>query len=71
MTEPEVPVVLAKLTGKVRGFCCLGSDYEPIIVINENLSPAQKRKTYLHELRHIQRGEMWDENYHEYRDQNA
>ena len=68
MTEPFIypPVVFAKLTGKVRGFCTLGADYEPIIVLNEDMSPEQKRKTYRHELDHIRKGEMYDESYHEY-----
>lgn len=65
-----VPVVYAKLTGKIRGFCCLGSDYEPIIVMNEELSPEQQRKTYRHELEHIRKGEMTDKTYHEYGDPN-
>ena len=64
----QVPVVLAKLTGKVRGFCCLGSDYEPIIVINDDLSPQQRRKTYEHEMEHIRRGEIYDINFKEYGD---
>lgn len=65
-----VPVVYANLTGKTRGFCCLGSDYEPIIVMNKDLSPEQQRKTYRHELEHIIKGEMTDETYHEYGDRN-
>ena len=63
-----VPVILKKLTGRVRGFCCLGSDYEPIIVINEELSPEQKRITYEHELEHIRRGEIYDITFNEYGD---
>ena len=66
--DPEIPVVLAKLPGKTHGFCCLGSDFQPIIVINEALSPEQKRKTYKHELSHIRKGEIWDETYNEYGD---
>ena len=63
-TEP--PVVLKDLPASIRGFVCLGSDYEPAIVINSSLPVEQQRKTYLHELGHIIRGEIWDENYHEY-----
>ena len=68
MNDPvfPIPVVLKKLTGKTRGFCCLGSDYEPIIVINDQLSPEQKLKTYRHELQHIQNGDMFDPTYREY-----
>jgi len=63
-----IPVILKKLTGNVRGFCCLGSDFEPIIVINDDLSPEEKRKTYDHEMEHIRKGEIYDAEYDEYGD---
>ena len=50
----------------VNGFCCLGSDYEPIIVINSRLSREDQLKAYRHEQDHIRRGEMFNEDYHEY-----
>ena len=62
----EIPVILCKLPSGCRGFCCLGSDYEPIIVINKNLTCEQQRKTYRHELEHILSGEMTDPLYREY-----
>lgn len=62
----DVPVVLKDLPVKIHGFVCLGSDYEPIIIINSRLSWEQQRKTYKHELQHIQRGEIYDTEYHEY-----
>jgi len=67
MTD-EYPVVLKQLPSRIHGFCCLGSDYEPIIVINENLPLAERRKTYLHEVSHIESGEMFDPLYNEYGD---
>jgi Zn-dependent peptidase ImmA (M78 family) len=63
---PDIPVVLKDLPVKIHGFVCLGSDYEPIIIINSRLSFDQQREAYKHELMHIQRGEMFDINYHEY-----
>ena len=62
----DVPVILKDLPVKIHGFVCLGSDYEPIIVINARLSRAQQLRTYLHEIRHIKRGDMYNTNYHEY-----
>ena len=62
----DTPIVLKDLPIGVNGFCCLGSDYEPIIVINSRLSREDQLKTYRHEQEHIQSGEMFDENYHEY-----
>ena len=65
---PEIPVVLKDLPVHIRGFVCLGSDYNPIIVINSRLSAEQQRKTYKHEVEHILSGEMGDPDYHEYGD---
>lgn len=60
------PVVLKDLPSGIRGFVCLGSDYEPVIVLNSTLSREQQRETYRHEMRHILSGEVWDEDYREY-----
>ena len=62
----NVPIVLQDLPVDVHGFVCLGSDYEPIIVINSRLSRENQLKTYRHEKAHIDRGEMFNEDYHEY-----
>ena len=62
----EVPIVLADLPVKIHGFVCLGSDYEPIIVINARMSREQQLRTYRHEIKHIQRGELTDITYKEY-----
>lgn len=62
----EVPIILKDLPADVRGFVCLGSDYEPVIVINSRLSREDQLKTYHHEKGHIDRGEMYDEDYNEY-----
>lgn len=67
-TFMAVPVVYRKLPGRVRGFCCLGSDFEPIIVINQDLSREQQRKTYQHEMNHILSGEMDMDDYVEYKE---
>lgn len=66
MNQDSVPVVLQDLPGHIRGFCCLGSDYEPCIIINSRLSYEQQRKTYRHEMTHIRNGEMDREDYVEY-----
>lgn len=63
-TKP--PVILKDLPSCIRGFVCLGSDYEPVIVLNSSLSREQQRETYRHEMRHILNGELWDEDYREY-----
>ena len=67
MNDP-IPVVFRKLPGRIHGFTCLGSDYEPIIVINEDLSPEERLRTFEHEMRHIERNELFDDSYNEYGD---
>ena len=62
----NIPIVLKDLPVHVRGFVCLGSDFEPIIVINARMSRKQQLRTYRHEIKHLQRGEMYNVNYHEY-----
>lgn len=65
MTQ-EYPVVLHDLPGSVRGFVCLGSDYEPVIILNSNLSREELRRVYRHEVDHIRSGQMFDDDYREY-----
>lgn len=62
----DIPTILTDLPVKVHGFVCLGSDYEPIIVINARMSREQQIRTYQHEIKHIQSGELTDITYREY-----
>lgn len=64
----DVTVVLKDLPPHVHGFVCLGSDYNPCIVINSRLSVEQQRKTFLHEMEHIVTGQIYDDDYTEYGD---
>lgn len=65
MHEP-VPVILKDLPPHIHGFVCLGSDFQPCIIINSRLSVEQQRDTWIHEMDHIINGEMDDDNYSEY-----
>ena len=65
MTDP-VPIVLKDLPPSVKGFVCLGSDYNPIIVINSRLSFEMQQEVYLHEYMHIKNGQIDDDDYKEY-----
>ena len=62
----QIPVVLMNLPTHIRGFCCLGSDYEPCIVLNARLPQEQRVRTYRHEIEHIRKGELYDAGYTEY-----
>ena len=65
MTEDR-PAILDNLPTTVRGFCYHDNDGEAYIVLNARHTREQNRKTYDHEKGHIDRGEMYDEDYHEY-----
>lgn len=62
----EVQIVLRDMPVNIHGFVCLGSDYEPVIVINSRMTREKQRETYKHELNHLRNGEMFNEDYHEY-----
>jgi len=50
-------VTLRPLPGGIRGFVTKREDV-PIIVINETLSYEEKVKTFVHEITHIERGDL-------------
>lgn len=64
----ENEVILQDLPTSVRGFVFLGDDGEPVIVVNSRLTREQNRRTYSHERRHIDRNELTDPNYIEYKE---
>ena len=57
---------LADLPTSVRGFVYHDDDGEMYIVLNSRLSHEQNLSTYVHELKHISRGDLDNPNYHEY-----
>ena len=65
MTD-ERPAILDNLPTTVRGFCFHDNDGEAFIVLNARLTWEQNRRTYDHEKRHIERGEMYEPTYNEY-----
>ena len=60
------PAILDNLPTTVRGFCFHDNDGESFVVVNARLTREQNRRTYDHEKKHIDRGEMFNEDYHEY-----
>ena len=65
--EPDsVRVVFKNLPCAIKGFVTLGSDYEPIIIINSRLPFEMQRKVYRHEMLHLSSGQFYDEEYVEY-----
>lgn len=53
-------ITLHPLPGGIRGFVTKREDV-PIIVINDNLSYEAKVKTFVHEITHIERGDIESE----------
>ena len=62
----ENEVILQDLPTSVRGFCFLGDDGEPVIVVNSRLTREQNRRTFRHEKKHIRRDELHEPTYNEY-----
>lgn len=62
----QIPVILLNLPTHIRGFCCLGSDFQPCIILNARLPQEQRVRAYLHELEHIRKGELYDTGFTEY-----
>lgn len=57
---------LADLPTSVRGFVYHDDDGELYIVLNSRLSHEQNLSTFVHELKHIRRGDLDNPNYYEY-----
>ncbi len=67
----ENEVILQDLPTSVRGFVFQGEDGEPVIVVNSRLTREQNVKTYDHERRHIDRNELNDPTYDEYKEESS
>ena len=48
-------------SGDIKGVTMIDSDGFASIYINIDLSPAEKRKTIRHELRHVERDDFYNE----------
>lgn len=62
----EEKAILVDLPTSVRGFVFTDDNGDPRIVVNARLTREENRRTYKHERGHIDRGEMFNEDYHEY-----
>lgn len=65
MTEDR-PAILDNMPTTVRGFCFHDDDGEEFVVVNARLTREQNRRTYDHEKKHIDRGDMYKPTYNEY-----
>ena len=62
----ERPARLVDLPTSVRGLCYHDNDGEEYIVLNARLTREQNVRTFRHECRHLERGDMYDPTYDEY-----
>lgn len=60
------PAQLLDLPTTVRGFCYHDNEGEEFIVLNSRLTREQNLKTYDHEQKHIERGDLYEPTYNEY-----
>lgn len=68
VTDPEEPIIrLQDLPVSVRGFCYHDDDGRAYIILNARLTREMNASSYLHELRHISRGDMYNPDYLEYK----
>ncbi len=62
----ECTVILKDLPPSVRGFVFHDDDGRPVIILNSRLTREANGQSYLHELRHIERGDLDNLDFHEY-----
>ena len=67
----EYKTRLMNLPTSVGGFCYHDDDGNCFMILNARLTRERNGESYLHELRHIDRGEMNDLNYREYEKENV
>lgn len=62
----EYKTRLENLPTFVRGLCYHDDDGNCYIILNARHTHATNKHSYLHEIQHIHRGDMYDMNYREY-----
>ena len=63
----DKPARLVNLPTSVRGFCYHDNEGEEYVVLNARLTREQNLKTYDHERKHIDNGELDEPTYIEYK----
>ena len=62
----ECMIRLMNLPVKIRGFCYHDDDGRAFVILNARLTRELNQGSCLHELQHIERGDMYNETYREY-----
>lgn len=61
MTDDEYRVYLMPFPGNVLAAVRLDAEGYPSIYINDALSPEAKKRAFLHELKHIENGDHYND----------
>lgn len=61
LSEGEYCCRIIHLPGAIHAAVRLSEDEFPNIYINDSLSPEAQKKAFLHEIRHIERGDFFNE----------
>lgn len=60
LSEDEYRVYLMPFPGDIMSAVRVDAEGFPSIYINDKLSPAAKKRAFLHELRHIERDDFYN-----------
>lgn len=61
MTEDEYRVYMIQFPGDINAAVRVDCEGFPSIYINDALSPAAKKRALLHEIRHIERDDLYND----------
>jgi len=66
MMDDKRPARLENMPTTIKGFCYHDEDGEAFVVLNARHTWEQNRRTWNHELKHLERGDMYEPTYNEY-----
>ena len=67
--DEDRPARLENLPTTVRGYCYHDEEGEAFVILNARLTREANRKTWLHERDHIRRGDLWNKEFREYKEE--
>lgn len=62
----DITIIRQDISSHVHGMVTLGSDYQPLIILNTRMPWEEQIKSLMHELEHIRRDDLFNEDFHEY-----
>jgi len=65
------PARLEDMPTTIRGLCYHDNDGEEFVILNSRLTREANQQTWLHERKHIERGELYDPTFNEYKEEST